>query len=145
MNTIRLLAYVFFFFLNKKRQIHNTYIHIHSGALRHSMWGAAYEICELKSQHEISQSSDLSIKPKGHSAVYHHITNCASSGDRLKAPGSAVWQIAKHTDDLLPNVKTTIKCGERITLLMLTDNRSPSIKMWSGLFCDVKVQFLIPS
>lgn len=97
---------------------------MHAGALRYSICGPAYEMCE---QHEIDQSSDSSIKLKGHSAVYHHTANCASSGDGVEALGSAVWQIAKHTDDLLPNVKTTIKYEERITLLMLTDNHSSSI------------------
>lgn len=54
-----------------------------------AMCRPAYEICELKPQHEISQSSDSSIKLKGHSAVYHHISNCASSGDGVEAQGSA--------------------------------------------------------
>ncbi len=62
---------------------------MHAGALRYSMCGPAYEICELKSQHQISQSSDSSIKLKGHSAVYHHSINCASSGDGVEALGSA--------------------------------------------------------
>ncbi len=100
---------------------------MHAGALRYSMCGPAYEICEFKSQRQISQSSDSSIKLKGHSAVYHHSTNSASSGDGVEALGSAVWQIAKHTDDLLPNAKTTIKWEERITLLMLTDKHSSYI------------------